>query len=189
MKNLVYDIGLFFRRTLQLFLYYSSFLLPFAFFFLPSAFPQSHNLVTTTTPLIPFTDTATLAAAAPGEIKQTITSYDGLGRVTQKVQVAASPGKKDLVTAYAYDLAGRREKEYLPYVREEGGKGPIAPDPLEELRSFYRHPPAGIDTTTFPYARKLFDGSPLNRVLRQGAPGAPWQPESCLLYTSPSPRD
>ncbi len=144
---------------------------------LPSAFPQSHNLVTSTVPRIPFTDTAALAGAVPGEVLQTVTSYDGLGRVTQKVQVAASPGKKDLVTAYAYDLAGRREKEYLPYVREEGGKGHIATDPLEELRSFYRRPHAGIDTTTFPYARKLFDGSPLNRVLQEGAPGRPWQPE------------
>ncbi len=153
-------------------------LLLFAFCLLPfSAFSQSHNLVTVTVPRVPYTDTAALAAATPGEIAQTVTSYDGLGRVTQKIQVAASPGKKDLVTAFTYDLAGRREKEYLPYVREPAAKGHVSPDPLEELQTFYHRPPAGIDTTTWPYARKVFDGSPLNRVLQQGAPGRAWQPE------------
>ena len=153
-------------------------LLPFYFFLLPfPVFPQNHNLVTVTLPRTPFTDTAALASASPARLSRTVTAYDGLERVTQKVQVAASPAKKDLITAYEYDIAGRREKEYLPYTRTSGSKDHIAGDPLSELRTFYRDPPPGITPTSFPYARKVFDASPLNRILQQGSPGTPWQPQ------------
>ena len=134
------------------------------------------NLVTATMPRVPVTTAQELDRLTAAEAARTLTCYDGLGRISQNVQVAASPDKNDVVTAYTWDIAGRREKEFLPYVRNAGTKGHIATDPLTEQRSFYQQPPEGIPPTSFPYARKIFDRSPLSRILEKGAPGKAWQP-------------
>ncbi len=113
------------------------------------------------------------------DVIEGITYFDGLGRPMQQIAIKASPDLKDIVTHMEYDNYGRMERGYLPY--EET-------DPLEELGSL--RPDAKVDTDTYytnnygpdldtnapnPYSQKLFEASPLNRVLKQAAPGEDWK--------------
>ena len=103
-------------------------------------------------------------AASP---KATVQYFDGFGRLVQKVVNKQSGTGKDLVTHYAYDQ-GRQTKEYLTYSTNQ------------ENMPFY--PNAEQSTLNYPYyigkypvSEKLYENSPLNRVLKQGAPGEDWQ--------------
>ena len=51
---------------------------------------------------------------------ENIAYYDGLGRNTQNIAVAASNGK-DLVAPVAYDIMGRTSISYLPYTNTQSG--------------------------------------------------------------------
>ena len=41
-----------------------------------------------------------------------------------------------------------------------------------------------IANDLYPYAKKVFDNSPLNRVMEHGAPGAAWQPQDASIENS-----
>lgn len=106
--------------------------------------------------------------------KQTTFQYtDGFGREIEKLNVGVTPNKGDLVTFTDYDEFGRQPKAFLPYEKPANGGGFIA-NPLPEQLLFYRTAPRVADSD-FPFAESVFDGSPLNRVTQQGAPGAAWQ--------------
>ena len=103
-----------------------------------------------------------------------ITYYDGLGRPSQQVSNGLSGSGKDIITHIEYDAFGRQVKEYLPY----GGSdfsGNYRPSALSETLSFYSSPPnPNSEATGNPFSEKTFEASPLNRVLKQGAPGNDW---------------
>ncbi|MBB6498132.1 DUF6443 domain-containing protein [Pedobacter cryoconitis] len=111
------------------------------------------------------------------EVNQTIQYFDGLGRPLQTVMVQASPKFYDVVQPVTYDAFGREDKKYQPYVIESNG-GTYRTDALKDLKDFYANPGAGIAVTAYPYGQTVFEPSPLNRVVEQGAPGADWQPVS-----------
>ncbi|MGX1931134.1 DUF6443 domain-containing protein [Flagellimonas sp. 2504JD4-2] len=111
---------------------------------------------------------------------QQIAFFDGLGRPFQQVGIAQSPNtaKDDIVTHIAYDNFGRLKKEWLPYTDI---------DPLAALGSFRTTAEADTDThyvqhygqdilsnAPNPFSEKEFEASPINRVLKQGAPGNDW---------------
>ncbi|WP_299897696.1 DUF6443 domain-containing protein [uncultured Aquimarina sp.] len=100
-----------------------------------------------------------------------LTKIDGNGvPVTELIQ-RTKP--KDIITHYAYDNYGRQAKEYLPYASEETQNGDIYTNPLAELNAFYNTPK--YQNTPNPYSETIFEASPLNRPLKQAAPGADWQ--------------
>ncbi len=101
------------------------------------------------------------------------TYFDGLGRQKQAVVKQNSPLGYDMVQIIKYDDIGRVAKEYLPYT--EGINGHIKPNAESQQISFYQTQP-DIDHDVA-FAEKIFEPSPLNRVLEQGAPGAAWQPD------------
>ena len=100
-----------------------------------------------------------------------LTKIDGNGiPVTELIQQTKP---KDIITHYAYDNYGRQAKEYLPYASEETQNGDIYTNPLAELNAFYNTPK--YQNTPNPYSETIFEASPLNRPLKQAAPGADWQ--------------
>ena len=103
---------------------------------------------------------------------------DGLGRPIQTV-VRAGGGRssrdEDLVQPVAYDAYGRQVKEYLPYAANNA-TGAYRPNaPLEQYQFYTSTGPSDIAKSDYPYAERQYEASPLNRVLRQAAPGENWR--------------
>ena len=110
-----------------------------------------------------------------GSVLESTTYLDGLGRDIQIVNTKASPSKKDLVLNKEYDQMGREAKKYLPYT--SGTDGLYKKDGASLQQNFYEKSDGiSIPQDKCPYALTLFDGSPLNRVVKQGAAGTVWQP-------------
>jgi hypothetical protein len=118
-----------------------------------------------------------LPVAVQGK-SQTVVYFDGLGRQIQTVITQGSAGGKDIVSAIVYDSMGREAKKYLPYVESgpANGYGSYQPGWLAKQSAFYTGGLQGVDTSNAPYSQTVFEASPLNRILAQGAPGSPWQP-------------
>ncbi|QRY57118.1 DUF6443 domain-containing protein [Sphingobacterium siyangense] len=112
---------------------------------------------------------------------QTIQYFDGLGRPSQTVQLMASPSYRDIVQHIDYDGFGRESIKYLPHVKDTVKNGSFYSTAKADQLAYYKSTntwdPAVVKTAS-PYGITVFENSPLNRVLQQGAPGAPWQPLS-----------
>jgi RHS repeat-associated protein len=104
--------------------------------------------------------------------QQSVNYYDGLGRPIQTVITQGSPTGLDIVQPVVYDAYGREARKYLPVTTGTDGRykeGLIGTNGLYTgaVANFY---------TDIPYAQTIFEPSPLNRPVEQGAPGADWQP-------------
>jgi len=110
------------------------------------------------------------------DVIESITYFDGLGRPMQNIAVKSSPTKQDIITHIGYDGFGRQDKDYLPFMPSTGAIGSYRTGADTSTNSYY--------TTNFateinsskpnPFSEKLFENSPLNRILQQGAPGKDW---------------
>lgn len=126
----------------------------------------------------------------PGQVQTSTNYFDELGRTEQTVVQQFSPellnngGKKDLVTPVTYDALGRPNKTYLPYVI--GTDGTFKFNALTDQQNFYAPSTTGdnVANDTNPWAITEYEASPLNRVVRQGAPGTAWQPDGNPATTS-----
>lgn len=107
------------------------------------------------------------------QVMTTVQYFDGLGRPVQTVQVKGNPdGTKDVIQPVAYDQFGREAIKYLPYTTASGNAGSYRSDALTGgQQGFYNTPPSGVVQIPRPYATTVFEASPLNRPLAQGAPG------------------
>lgn len=151
---------------------------------LTPALSQNQNYIVTYTPRQAFSSGEDLSSKTAGEVMQSVQYFDGLGRPLQTVQTKGSPGAdKDIVIPIEYDAFGREARKYLPYASTSKDGSYKATGPGDQL-SFYQSPPAGVPTIPSPYAQTVFESSPLNRVLEQGAPGNPWQPYSAAITGS-----
>ena len=112
-----------------------------------------------------------IATPTAAQASVSVTYFDGLGRPIQQVAHGQSATGKDIVTPIAYDAYGRQAKEYLPY---PAPASTMAYDPLATTAagSYYQGQYGPAETNA--YSEKLFEASPLNRVLKQAAPGSPW---------------
>lgn len=127
-------------------------------------------------------------------LSQSISYMDGLGRPLQTVVTRNSPSKYDVVQPTAYDDFGREPIKYLPYVSSQTdgnfkvspvGAGTYAGSPHS---NYYSNGTADkVKDDSQPFAVTSFEASPLNRVLKQGAPGAIWQPDASS-FASPTDR-
>ncbi|MBW8201858.1 hypothetical protein K1F36_18705, partial [Muricauda sp. W52] len=116
---------------------------------------------------------------------QNITYFDGLGRPIQQVGIALTPkdgnGQAyDVVTPIGYDSVNRKHKEWLPYVDIVEGLGSLRVGDTTATKQYY------LDSypLDFPgitnvqdinaFSQKQFESSPLNRILKQAAPGTDW---------------
>ncbi|MEP3208646.1 MAG: DUF6443 domain-containing protein, partial [Maribacter sp.] len=104
---------------------------------------------------------------------QDITYFDGLGRPIQQNGIDQSPLKNDIIVHTQYDGFGRAEKEYLPFATiDTNPQGSYRLDALTPTEDHYNV--VKYQNTINPYSQKKFEDSPLNRVLKQAAPGAAW---------------
>ncbi|MCW3789227.1 DUF6443 domain-containing protein [Plebeiibacterium sediminum] len=151
---------------------------------------SSHNYVTTETVLKEGVTTDSQVTNLDYTQKSTtINYYDGLGRPDQVVQYKAGAKVnnvvKDIVTPIDYDDYGRESIKYLPYANTSGSGGYVDNDILGQ-KAYYA--PGQIDVkrslTSVPFSETVFESSPLNRVLEQGAPGKAWQPLNANIANS-----
>ncbi|WP_236025495.1 DUF6443 domain-containing protein [Flavobacterium geliluteum] len=108
------------------------------------------------------------------EINQNVTYFDGLGRPIQTIAIGQGNNGLDVITPVAYDGFGRQVKEYLPYTASNGGTYYPKIDPISAIdatRVFYNNKYQNTDN---PFSEKKLEASPLNRVLKQAAPGSSW---------------
>ena len=119
------------------------------------------------------------------EENQTIQYIDGLGRPLQSVTVQGSPSFADVVQPIAYDALGREAVKYQSYT-VAGNNGAYRASAVTEQLGFYNSPTLdpSIKATSQPFSQTVFEASTLNRVLEQGAPGAPWQPYNAAIANS-----
>ena len=95
--------------------------------------------------------------------------YDGLGRPLQANDYMGSPdGTKDIITSTTYDVYGRQEKGYLPFASAQGMAYHSTPTAVDNF-SIY-----GLTEKSYAFSQTAYEASPLNRVVKQAAPGATW---------------
>lgn len=169
-----------------------------------NSFNQNQNYIVTSVPRVggiknagTIPNSGDLANRNACELMQTVQYFDGLGRPLQTVQVQGSPLNKDLVQPFAYDPYGREAQKYLPYAATTAN-GSYKTDALTTgIAGFYNptgngtsgsQQATGIPVITVPYAQTVFESSPLNRAVEQGAPGTDWQPAAGhtqkIVYTT-----
>ncbi|KXX71268.1 DUF6443 domain-containing protein [Flammeovirga sp. SJP92] len=106
----------------------------------------------------------------------TSTEYiDGLGRPIQNVSKAGSPKGYDIITPIEYDDVGRNPRAFLSYIDEGTSNGDVKNSALNSQFVFYNDNKAGVSKhTSFPFSETVFEASPLDRPLKQGAAGDDW---------------
>ncbi|WP_396180759.1 DUF6443 domain-containing protein, partial [Flavobacterium sp.] len=112
-----------------------------------------------------------LVTPTPVQAVTQVSYFDGLGRSIQQVAHAQSNTGKDIITHIEYDAFGRPAKEFLPYANQSASLNFNA-SANSDLLGFYNT--NGYEDTINPYSQKQFEASPLNRVLKQAAPGNAW---------------
>ncbi|WP_289658952.1 DUF6443 domain-containing protein [Flavobacterium panacagri] len=115
--------------------------------------------------------TSVLGSPSLDQVQTNITYFDGLGRPIQQIANGQSASSKDIITHIAYDGFGRQIKEYMPY---EGSSSYIAFEPNAETGTLNFYNTAKYDNTANPFSEKQIEASPLNRTLKQAAPGNAW---------------
>lgn len=109
------------------------------------------------------------------DISQSVTYFDGLGRPIQKTAIGQGGGGEDIITPIEYDGLGRQVKEYLPYTLSNATTAyprVAVSASIASLNSLYNT--LKYDNTANPFSQKTLETSPLNRVLKQAAPGTSW---------------
>jgi hypothetical protein len=124
------------------------------------------------------------------EKQQSIQYIDGLGRPMQVVNTKGSPDSKDFIQPIVYDEFGRESRKYLPVATQEVN-GYYKPNDqiIDNASGAYKGIAQGfyapgsnnmIADDAKPYAESTYESSSLNRVLKHGAPGSVWQPQSSI---------
>lgn len=132
--------------------------------------PTENHIKTTTYKV---ESTSSITNPSGTQANQEITYFDGFGRPIQKIAHQQSGTGKDIVTPIEYDGFGRQIKEYFPYVPTSAASLNYKTTALTDVGTFYNT--AIYENTLNPFSEKEFEASPLNRVLKQAAPGEDWK--------------
>jgi RHS repeat-associated protein len=108
-----------------------------------------------------------------GQVMTDIAYFDGLGRPLQDVAVMASPGQKDMIKPYCYDFAGRADSSFLPFESPNSQDGGFDMNYSADQKNFIEAN-FGPAQKNYGFSQPFYEDSPLNRVLKQSAPGADW---------------
>lgn len=154
--------------------------------FTPAPYPGAGNLnyIRSWTATAPISDENVLQTSGVNDVKSFTEYYDGLGRLLQTVSrkgslESASGANNDMVISNTYDQYGREVYKYLGFVSTSTAgntslnDGGFKLNPFEQLNAFYTAKYADQNETYF-YSKTEYEISPLNRVLKQMAPGNSW---------------
>jgi RHS repeat-associated protein len=127
------------------------------------------------------------------DVKQSTVYVDGFGRPIQAIKKKGSLETStglyaDLVTPFVYDEMGREKAGYLPFVANNTGgntsidDGLLKLNPFQQQISFYNSHLSGQTGETnvgafqrnWAYQKAEYEASPVNRVMKNMAPGAGW---------------
>lgn len=121
--------------------------------------------------------------AAQGKTQVTV-YLDGMDRPVQQVMTGESRSLKDITQPYEYDQYGRQVIKYLPYVDIAGINRPASYKSNWNLLqpAFYNGQLQGVEADNSAHRRTVFEPSPLNRPVAEGAYGTIWQPNVADAY-------
>ncbi|MCT4644078.1 MAG: RHS repeat-associated core domain-containing protein, partial [Carboxylicivirga sp.] len=148
---------------------------------------NEENYIISYSPQEAVQDENVLSTADVKNLGVSIQYFDGMGRPKQSISVAAGPNEQDIVQPIVYDAFGRERYKLLPYAMgHANNKGAVRNNPDmshpsttytgSEHQTFYNTHEQNTSDKLYAYSEVVFEASPLNRVLEQGAPGAAWQP-------------
>lgn len=148
----------------------------------------NYNYVLSRTSRISGFNTAAAMQGQPvDKVNIQIQYFDGLSRSQQVVQWQGSSLKNDIVQHIEYDVFGRESTKYLPYAKENVKDGNFKTTAVADQLSYYdgsnTWDPAVVKTPK-PFSITIFEKSPLNRIVEQGAPGEVWQPLNAGIVNS-----
>ena len=109
---------------------------------------------------------------------ETKTYIDGLGEPMQQNMIRGSNNGDDIITYIEKDIYGRQAIDYLPVNLGSTGGDFTAINPSSDINNYYydKYPSEwGNASSANPFSKKDFEKSPLNRVLKQAAPGESWK--------------
>ena len=135
---------------------------------------SSQNYVVSYTYLEPKTSHSSTYKA--GETAPEVQYIDGLGRPFETVSIKASQSGSDMVTYQRYDDYGHPFKQYLPYAKGTSNNGAYASlTTFTSGQSTFLTGIYGSTDGSKGYAETVYESSPLDRPVKQGAPGNDWQ--------------
>lgn len=111
-----------------------------------------------------------------GDASPEIQYFDGLGRPSQTVSVKGTQQGNDILTYQHYDAYGRPDKTYLPFAKSSNNGAYLAESSFISQQNTFLTGIYGSTDGSKGYAVTEYENSPLNRALKQGAPGDAWQP-------------
>lgn len=141
------------------------------------------NYIRTWAPQKPYASTMEVVSTdrTEYEVREATEFFDGLGRTIQTVNkkgaLKTGDSALDLVVPIVYDEFGRETFKYLPFAANQAGGNTSLNDGKFKLNPFQQDSVftnSIFNDETFFYAKKVYDGSPLNRVLEEFAPGNSW---------------
>jgi len=129
------------------------------------------------------TTEASLTGLPVTSVNRSVNYFDGLGRMIQSVVWKGSNDQHDLVNVTTYDDLGRSNLHYLPFCATTADAGFKVAAEAAAL-AYYSTSPTGVVQTLYPFSKPVYEPSPMNRIMEQGACGAPWQPLSSSIAGS-----
>ncbi len=133
--------------------------------------PSDMNYIITHTPQVEKYDPTVTHTSE--KVAVDIKYFDGLGREIQDVSVMASPDQRDMIKALSYDNVGRSDTNYLPYESTDHQGGQFDASYATNQKAFIQTM-FGQSNADYGYLGFVYEESPLNRVLKQSAPGVAW---------------
>ncbi|WP_186435003.1 DUF6443 domain-containing protein [Gillisia sp. Hel_I_86] len=106
--------------------------------------------------------------------------YDGLGRPEQYIDIEQSPGGADIVRPVEYDGRGYKKYSYLSYPADSL-VGNYRENASNEIENYYYNnysqdfPSATSSAGINIFSETDFEASPLNKPIKQSAPGETWK--------------
>ena len=113
--------------------------------------------------------TTIISNPTPEQAVVEATFLDGIGRPIQKLLQMQSGEGKNLVTHIEYDKFGRQTHDYLT-IQTDATNLLFTENGAAATINY----PGFNEPTGNPYSRKFYEDSPLNRILKQAAPGNDW---------------
>jgi RHS repeat-associated protein len=110
-----------------------------------------------------------IASPTAAEASVSVTYMDGLGRPVMQIANKQSNTGKDIVMPIEYDGFGRRVKNYMPYVAANADMT-FTDYNTQDINVLIAPSYPQYGEQNF-YSETLYEASPLNRILKQAAPG------------------